>query len=383
MRVSATAAGFAVTAVAAAAIGFVLVADTGHGAPSAGAAAAAMHGGGMPVPVVSVTKRTVPVYLDYVGTTEAIRSVTLQAKVTGYLAEQSAADGADVKLGQLLYRIDPRDFQAAFDQVKAQAQHDAAAFDYSRLSQHRNATLSKDGWVTQDTFDQTTSTMHQAEATLAADAAAIRTAELNLGYTAICAPFAGRLSRSLVHEGALISANGTDLNTLVQLDPIYATFNPSETDLAAIEKARSKGPVPVEVLTSDNGHRSFSGTLTVLENTVDRTTGTITARATISNPDRSLLPGEFIHVHVHVADQPNTLLVPQVALGSSQLGKFVYVVGADDRVEQHLVSVGANYGSLIVVDKGVKEGDRIIVGNLQKIFPGVPVQPVAVKGSAN
>jgi len=379
MRVSATAAGFAVTAAAAAAIGFVLLADAGHGAPSAGAARPVAHGGGMPVPVVSVIKRTVPVYLDYVGTTEAIRSVTLQAKVTGYLAQQVAEDGADVKQGQLLYRIDPRDFQAALDQVKAQAQHDSAAFDYSRLSQHRNATLSKDGWVTQDTFDQTTSTLHQAEATLAADAAAIDTAKLNLGYTEICAPFAGRLSRSLVHEGALIDANSTQLNTLVQLDPIYATFNPSETDLAAIEKARAKGSVPVEVLTSDDGHRSFSGALSFLDNTVDRSTGTITARATISNPDRSLLPGEFIHVRVHVADQPNALLVPQVALGSSQLGKFVYVVGAEGRVEQRFVSLGATYGGLVVIDKGVKVGDRVIVGDLQKIAAGVPVQPQPVK----
>ena len=379
MRVSATAAGFAVTAVAVAAIGFVLLADAGHGAPNAGAVRPAAQGGGMPVPVVSVIKRTVPVYLDYVGTTEAIRSVTLQAKVTGYLAQQVAEDGADVKQGQLLYRIDPRDFQAALDQVKAQAQHDSAAFDYSRLSQHRNATLNKDGWVTQDTFDQTTSTLHQAEATLAADAAAIDTAKLNLGYTEIRAAFAGRLGRSLVHEGALIDANSTQLNTLVQLDPIYATFNPSETDLAAIEKARAKGSVPVEVQTSDDGHRSFSGALSFLDNAVDRDTGTITARATISNPDHSLLPGEFIHVRVHVSDQPNALLVPQVALGSSQLGKFVYVVGAEGRVEQRFVSLGATYGGLVVIDKGVKVGDRVIVGDLQKIAAGVPVQPQPVK----
>jgi RND family efflux transporter MFP subunit len=360
-----------------------LLADTGHGAQRAVAAHQPAGAGGMPVPVVSVIKRTVPVYLDYVGTTEAIRNVTLQAKVTGYLAEQAAADGADVKQGQLLYQIDPRDYRAAFNQVKAQAQRDAAAFDYSRLSQGRNAALSKDGWVTRDTFDQTTSTMHQAEATLAADAAAIQTAELNLGYTEISAPFGGRLGRSQVHEGALISAAGTELNTLVQLDPIYATFNPSETDLAAIDKSRAKGAIPVDVQTSGDVGLEFRGRLTFLDNAVDRTTGTITARATIDNPDHSLLPGEFVHVRVHVADRPNALLVPQVALGSSQLGKFVYVVGADGRVEQHLVSVGANYGSLAVVDKGVKEGDRIIVGNLQKIFAGVPVQPVAVKGNAN
>jgi membrane fusion protein, multidrug efflux system len=257
--------------------------------------------------------------------------------------------------------------------VKAQAQHDSAAYDYSRVSQGRNSVLSKDGWVAKDTFDQTTSNFRQSIATLAADTAATQTAELKLGYTEIRAPFAGRLSRSLVHEGALINATGTQFNTLVQLDPIYATFNPSETELVAITKSRSKGTIPVDVQAS--GDAQFSGTLTFLDNVVDRSTGTITARATLSNPDHTLLPGEFVHVRVHIADRPDVLLVPQVALGSSQLGRFVYVVGKDGKAEQRVVSPGASYGSLIVIDKGVNEGDRIIVGNLQKIVTGVPVQP--------
>src|SRR5271166_2212776 len=380
MRFSATTAGFAASAVAAAVIGVVLLDASGHGAPSAGAAAqAAAMPVPVPVPVVSVIKRTVPVYLDYVGTTQAIRSVTLQAQVTGYLAAQAAPDGADVKQGDLLYQIDPRDYQAALNQVKAQAQHDSAAYDYSRLSEHRNSVLSKDGWVAKDTFDQTTSNFRQSVATLAADAAAIQTAELKLGYTEIRAPFAGRLSKSLVHEGALINATGTQFNTLAQLDPIYATFNPSETELAAITQSRSRGAIPVDVQASDDTQQRFSGTLSFLDNVVDRSTGTITARATISNPDHTLLPGEFVHVHVHIADRPDTLLVPQVALGSSQLGRFVYVVGKDGKAEQRIVSPGASYGSLIVIDKGVQEGDRIIVGNLQKIAAGASVQPVPTK----
>jgi membrane fusion protein, multidrug efflux system len=372
MRISATTAGFTASAMVATAIGFVLLGASGHGASSASSVA---QPAAMPVPVASVVKRTVPVYLDYVGTTQAIRIVTLQAQVTGYLAEQAAPDGADVKQGELLYQIDPRDYQAALNQVKAQAQHDSAAYDYSRVSQGRNSVLSKDGWVAKDTFDQTTSNFRQSIATLAADTAATQTAELKLGYTEIRAPFAGRLSRSLVHEGALINATGTQFNTLVQLDPIYATFNPSETELVAITKSRSKGTIPVDVQASGDAAQQFSGTLTFLDNVVDRSTGTITARATLSNPDHTLLPGEFVHVHVHIADRPDVLLVPQVALGSSQLGRFVYVVGKDGKAEQRVVSPGASYGSLIVIDKGVNEGDRIIVGNLQKIVTGVPVQP--------
>ena len=376
MRLSLTTAGLTASAVTAAAIGLVLLGASSRGAPSTGAAAQALA---MPVPVASVLSRTVPIYLDYIGTTEAIRTVTLQAQVTGYLATRGAPDGADVKQGELLYQIDPRDYQAALNQVKAQAQHDAAVQDYARVSQNRNSVLSKDGWVAKDTFDQTTSNFHQSEATLAADAAAIQTAQLKLGYTEIRAPFDGRLGKSLVHEGALINAAGTQFNTLVELDPIYATFNPSETELAAITKARLQGSIPVDVQTSDDAQPKFSGTLSFLDNAVDRSTGTITARATISNPGHKLLPGEFVHVRVHVADQPDALLVPQVALGSSQLGRFVYVVGKDGKAEQHIVSAGASYGSLIVIDKGVNEGDRIIVGNLQKIGVGAPVQPEPAK----
>jgi multidrug efflux system membrane fusion protein len=372
MRFSATNATFAVSAVAAAAIGIVLFGVSGHGAPDPGAAPRAAA---MPVPVVSVVTRTVPVWLDYVGTTEAIRSVTLQAQVTGYLAARGAPDGADVTQGELLYKIDPRDYQAALNQIKAQTRRDAAAHDYSLVSQHRNSVLSKDGWVAKDTSDQTTSNLNQSEATLAADAAAIQTAELKLGYTEIRASFSGRLGKSLVHEGALINATGTQLNTLVELDPIYATFNPSESELAAITKSRSKGQVPVEVQVANDPDQRFSGTLSFLDNVIDRGTGTITARATISNPDRTLLPGEFVHVRVHVADQPGALLVPQVALGSGQLGRFLYVVGKDGKAEQRIVSPGANQGDMVVIDKGVTAGDQIIVGNLQKIAAGVPVQP--------
>ena len=315
---------------------FVAAGLAGAGLASFLALSAGEYGGGanaapatpkstpaLPVPAITVVKKTVPLYLDYVGMTEPIRTVTLQAKVTGYLAVQAAGDGADVKTGDLIYRIDPRDYQAALDQAKAQVQRDQAALEYARANNHRNSILVKDGWVTRDAFDQNTSTLHQAEATLAVDQAALETAQLNLGYTEIRAPFTGRLSRSVVHEGTLISAAGTQLNTLVQLDPIYATFNPAEIDLTAIDKARAKGPVPVEIRTSDEGPLQRPGTLAFIDNAVDRGTGTIAARATIPNHDLTLLPGQYIRARVNIGDRPDALLVPQAAIGSNQIGKFV------------------------------------------------------------
>ena len=373
MRSSAKNLGLAACAVAFVAASFVLLGSSANHAAPLPAANTPPLG----VPVVAVIRRTVPVYLDFVGTTEAIRSVSLQARVTGYLVEQGAPDGADVKTGGLLYRIDPRPYEAALDQAIANRAHDQANLENAELNFQRDvALLPSQLAVSRQQYDTDKATVGQLKAQVAADAAAIETARLNVGYTEIRASFAGRIGRSLVHEGTLISAAGTQLNTLVQLDPIYVTFNPSESDLALLGDARGAKPIPAEATIPDEGGKRYPGTLTFLENTVDRNTGTIVARATIANPDHSLLPGEFVHVRLHVADRPDTLLVPQVALGSNQFGKYVYVADHDKAV-QRPISIGATYGSYTVITKGLTADDAVIVGNLQKIGPGTPVRPTA------
>lgn len=350
--------------------------ETGHATGSPPPASAVIE-----VPVTPVVKQTVPVYLEYVGTTDAIRSVTLQAQVIGYLMKPLVPDGADVPEGALLYQIDPRTYQAALDQAKAQAQKDEAALAYAKASHHRNAVLSKNGDVSIDTLQLSTSTEQQTDAALAADRAAIETAELNVSYTGIRAPFAGRLSLSLVHEGALISVAGTQINTLVQLDPIYATFAPPDSDLPEIQTYQAKGAISADVMVGNNPLPGYHGELTFLDNNVGRSTGTITARATMQNPDHTLLPGQYVRVRLHITDHPNTLLVPQIAVNSSQLGKYVYVVGQGDKVEQRFVTLGADYGPLVVVTKGVAEGEPVVVGNLLKIGPGMTVKPVPAQSA--
>jgi membrane fusion protein, multidrug efflux system len=340
------------------------------------------HPPALAVPVTPVAKETVPVYLDYIGATDAIRTVTLQAQVTGFLVKRAVPDGAEVKDGELLYQIDPSSYQAALDQATAQAQRDAAALEYAKANRQRNFVLSKTGDTSIDTLQLATSTEHQNIATLAADQAAVETARINLDRTQIRAPFAGRLSLSQVFEGTLITSSGTTINTLVQLDPIYATFNPPDTDLPEIQKAYAKGPLEAEVVIPSDSSRHYRGKITFLDNTVSRSTGTITVRATIENPDHTLLPGQFVHVRVHISDQPDTLLVPQTAIGSSQLGKYVYVVGEGDKVEQHDVTLGPVYGPLIAVTKGLAEGQLVAVGNLLRIGPGMAVKPVAAASPA-
>jgi multidrug efflux system membrane fusion protein len=330
----------------------------------------------MPVPVTTIVKKAIPIYLDYSARTESIRNIALQAKVSGYIRQQHVPDGTDVKEGDLLYTIDPRDFQAALDQAKAQVQRDATALDYAHANLERGSTLAKSGNLAKDTFDQRASTAGQAEATLAMDQAAVRAAELNLGYTEIRAPFGGRLGRNQAPVGALIGVAGASLNTLVQLDPIYVTFNPSETDLVEIQRARAAGRIAADILLPGETQARYKGELTFIDNAVDRSTGTIVARATIANADLSLLPGQYVRVRLAIRTEPDALMVPQTALGSSQLGKFVYVVGEGNKVDQRLVSLGPSDGGLVAVLKGVSEGEHVINGNLQKIGPGALVKPL-------
>ncbi len=298
----------------------------------------------------------------------------MQARVSGYIESQPVADGSDVKSGDLLYRIDPRDLQAALDQAEAQAQRDAASLDYAKANFGRGEELVKSGYVTKDVFDQRSSAMRQAEAALAVDRAAIAEARLNLNYTEIRAPFAGRLGRNQAAKGALVGSTTGPLNTFVELDPIYVSFNPSESDLGRIAEARAAGKVEAEISLSDTPGAVRKGDLTFLDNAVDKATGTIAARVTIANPNFVLLPGQYVRVRLHIRDEPDALMAPQAALGSSQMGKYVYVVGAGDKAEMRLLTLGPSAGPLVNVVKGLGPGDRVIVGNLQKIGPGSPVQ---------
>lgn len=333
----------------------------------------------MPVPVTKVAKKTIPIYLDYAARTEAIRNIALQAKIAGYVLKQHVEDGKDVKEGDLLYTIDPRDYQAALDSAKAQLQRDTAGLDYAKGNVERGTSLASSGYLDKNTFEQRTSNLKQSEAGIAIAQAAVKSAEINLSYTEIRAPFSGRLGRNQASVGTLLTPGSSTLNTLVQLDPVYVTFNPSETDLGIIEQARTKGKVIAEVFLPGEGNARYKGELTFVDNTVDRSTGTIVARATIANAERMLLPGQYARIRLAVGEKADALVAPQAAVGSGQLGKYLYVVDKDNKAEMRLVSLGPTDGSDVAVEKGVAEGDNIISGNLQKIGPGSPVAPLPPK----
>jgi membrane fusion protein, multidrug efflux system len=328
----------------------------------------------MKVPVMTAVARTVPIYRSFPGTTQALRTVTIQARVTGYLVEQGAADGADVASGALLYRIDPLDYQAAVAEAQAALALANASLQYSRVSQGRNQILARQGWVSQDTFDQANSTFHQGQANVANNDAAVKEAALNLSRTEIRAPFAGRIGASQVFTGSLISVAGATLNTLVQLDPIYVSFNPAEVNLPAITHGQERAPLETAV-SRNGGKPTHVGTLTFIDNQVSQSTGTILLRATIANQDHALLPGEYVTATLHLGDLEGAVLVPQGAVGATQIGRTLMIVGEANKVEQRLVKLGDSDGDMVVVTDGLKPGERVITGQLQKIKPGTVVQP--------
>ncbi len=197
----------------------------------------------------------------------------------------------------------------------------------------------------------------------------MRTAQLNLEYTTVKAPFAGRVSRTEIDVGGLVSEANTKLTSLVQLDPIYAYFQPSDRRTGEINLARTVGAVETQLLLPNSDEPIAVGQLDFIDNSVDRATGTVSMRGIFRNSRKVVLPGQFVHVRVKLRDEPNGLLVPQAALGSNQQGKFVYVVSKDNKVEERQIKLGSVFNTSQLVTEGVAAGDRLIISGLPEPVP--------------
>ncbi len=329
----------------------------------------------MTVTVDQAKSETVPLYLDYVGTLQSIESVDINARVEGFLVERAFKDGADVKEGDLLFVIDPRPFEAALIAAEAQLAEDLAALSYAREQVARYKPLVEKDYITRDAYDDYVTQVKEAQAVVEADRANVVQAELDLSYCTMFAPFDGRIGRRLVDVGNLVGASeATQLATIVQLDPIYIYFNVAERDIPEVLKQQNSKPLTFSVILPDESKHPEDGTIDFVDNQVDVTTGTITLRGTIGNSSKTILPGQYVKVQLLLKQQPNTLLVPQKAVGDQQGNAFVYVVGDDNKVEFRNVTAGASSGEMRIVEKGVKVGEKVIVNGLQKVKPGSTVK---------
>jgi membrane fusion protein (multidrug efflux system) len=337
------------------------------------------------VTVAPVVTTTINPSIEAVGQTEAVDRVDLRARVQGFLVERAFTEGDDVAAGQRLFMIERAPYQAAVDAAVAQVAEAKAQQVSTAKDLERARLLVARGNVSQKAVDDALSASLQASASVQAAEARQRQAELDLGYTVITAPFAGRIGRSAYSVGNLVGPSSGVLATLVKLDPIYVTINVSEqayldTRQRAEAAARAGQPVPETVprLTLANGDEyPYPGHFEFTDNAVDPTTGTIRVRAVFPNPDKLLLPGLFVTVRIEQEHPVAALVIPQAAVQEDQGGRFVLVVTPDGNVvEQRRVEMGRRLGVNWQVTSGLAEGDRVIYEGIQKVRPGTPVTPV-------
>ncbi len=340
------------------------------------------------VTVVSAAPQTTPATFEFTGKTESSRSVEIRARVEGYLDKIAYTEGDLVRTGQLLFQLDPQPFQAALDNAKGDLARAEAQLANARATLARVRPLAKANALSQKDLDDAVAAERSAQAQLQSAKAQVRTAELNLGYTSIKSPLNGLSSKSEFRQGSLVSPGASSLmTTVLQLDPIWVNFGIGENELLRLRTeaaaGRLKGPgvdkLEVELVQANGSVFPQKGRITFVAPTVDQQTGTVTLRAEIPNPGSQgrLLPGQFVRVRIEGASRPNTIMVPQRAVMQGPQGKFVYVVGADDKTEAKPVQVGEFYGDQWIVTSGLNGNEQVIVDGAIKVRPGAPVRIVA------
>jgi len=342
-----------------------------------------------PPPQVAVAKplqQSVTPYLELTGNAVAYNQVDLVARVEGFVQSINYQDGAAAKQGDTLFVIEPAPYQAKLQQAQATAQATQAQVVQSEAEYKRQASLGRNDFSSQAQVEQTKATFDTNQANLINQQAGITLAAINLGYTRVTAPFDGIVTAHLVSVGDLVGVTSpTKLASIVQLQPIYATFNVSEQDVLRVKAAMAKrgikptdlAKVPVEVgLMNEDGY-PHRGVVDYVSPTVDPSTGTLTVRGLLQNADRALLPGMFARIRVPVElEEAQALLVPDIALGADQAGRYLLVVDKDGVVQQRTVKTGQLVGQLRVIETGIVADDLVVIAGNQKAIPGQKIAPL-------
>jgi RND family efflux transporter MFP subunit len=341
-----------------------------------------------PAPVVTVSQplqREVDVRAGFLGQFSAIDRVELRAQVGGTLTEIHFKDGQIVHKGDLLFVIDPRPYEIRLEQAKATLQTATARVALASNQLSRATSLKRSDFATQETVDQRTNDQDASQAAVVDAKARVRDAELDLEYCRVLAPFTGRIGARQVSLGSLVAGSRaatsptTLLATLVSLDPLYLDFDMSESDFLTFsrERARLNGPLANKVMIglSDENDFTRNGTLDFIDNALDRSSGTIHARATVPNPDLFLAPGQFARLRVAIAPSAPVYLLPDAAVVLDQSQRLVMTVGPDATVKPKIVTTGDLRGGLRVIQSGLDAGDRVVIDGLVRAIPGTKVAP--------
>jgi len=337
---------------------------------------------------MTVTTQPIVNVIELPGRLQAVRTSEVRARVDGIVQRRLYTEGTDVVSGQALFQIDPRELNAKLNAAQAALARAEATAANAQQDVSRYKGLVAQQALSQQEYDAAVARLRTAQADVAQARAQIATARLNLSYTTVTAPISGRAGRAMVTEGALVSGAGaTLLTTIEQIDPIYANFSQSSSDLLALRKRISSGAVqvttpndvPVHLVLEDGSQYRLPGRLDFVDMSIDETTGTAALRAKFPNPQRTLLPGQFVRARIEAGVQAKGLLVPQRVVTVSPQGATVMVVNAKNIAEARPVKVGALEGGSWVIQSGLDPGERVIVDGLQKAAPGKPVKPVPAR----
>lgn len=344
------------------------------------------------VTVLEVRTETVPLVTELPGRTVPYLIAEVRPQVTGIVQQRAFTEGSAVKAGELLYRIDPASYQAGYDSAKATLARAEANLYAARVKAERYAGLVKIEAVSKQANDDAAAALKQAQAEVSAAKAALDKAKIDLGYTRVSAPIAGRIGRSAVTQGALVTANqAAPLATVQQLDPIYVDLTQSSAEMLGLRRQLESGSlsrvggdsVPVELVLEDGSKYAREGKLAFSEVTVDEATGSVTLRALFPNPDGELLPGMYVRARLAQGVKNDAILVPHAAVSRDQRGTpFVLVVDAENKVESRNIELAQARGTDWVVSGGLAAGERVIVAGLQKVRPGATVQVEEAGGAA-
>ena len=354
-----------------------------------GAAGAAPAGGGMPPPpvgVITVAPQAVALLSELPGRVEPLRVAQVRARVNGVVLKRQFNEGSEVKAGQALFQIDPAPYQAALDSAAAQLARAQASLAQTTATAERYKPLAEAKALSQQDYVNALAAQKGAEADAAAGRAAVQTAKINLGYAQVTAPISGRIGRALVTEGALVSAaEATQLALIQQTSTVYVNFTQSSGEVLRLRKAMAAkqlvrlggDAVAVRVILEDGSELPRAGKLLFSDLTVDATSGQVTLRAEVPNPDGLLLPGQYVRVRLAQAELPAGILVPQQAVTRGNTGDSVLVVGEGNKPAPRPIKISSGQNGQWVVTDGLKAGDKVIVDGFQKMFvPGAPVNPV-------
>ncbi len=329
----------------------------------------------VPVTAGTVREENVPVFLHGIGTVQAYNMVSVKSRVDGQIVKVGFKEGQEVKAGDPLFQIDPRPYQAALEQAEAAKQKDEAQLAGAKLDLERYSKLLGSGYQTRQSFDQQTAMVGQVEAAINGDQAQIDTAKLNLGYAGIRSPIDGRLGARLVDKGNLVHASdNTVLVTITEVKPIFVSFTLPQETLDEIREYQQKAPLLVRAYSSDGSTLLSTGKLTLIDNSIDQSTGTIHLKARFDNQDERLWPGEFVSLRVVLKVLPKVATVPSQTIEEGPEGRYAYVINADNTVARRTVTVASIQDGIAVVTKGLIPGERVVVDGQYRLTEGARVK---------